>query len=406
MRILSYTNLFPNFLRPNFGVFVKNRMQVVAKHACDRLDIIAPVPYCPPLPLSNRWSGYNQINNLEVIDGMRVRHPRYVVIPKVGMFTHGYSMYWGTRKLVRRLHERYNYQVIDAHWIYPDGFAAVKIAKELGLPVVVSARGNDINEYIDFPLIRPQIKWCLQNSDHVISVCQALKDLMLRLEIPESKISVIGNGIDTGIFYPVPRELAWSRLGLPCDRPVLLSVGILEERKGHHILIDALRILKKERSSSPFLVIVGSGPQYDALCRQISDSGLTHDVVLVGEVAHRELKTWYSAADVFCLASDREGWPNVILEAIACGTPVIASSVFGVSEIIADEAIGLLVHQRTAEAFAAKILEALGRQWETKTLVGFAKQHSWDKVAHAVRGTFMRVLDNSRNTTDRKSFGQ
>lgn len=152
------------------------------------LDVVAPVPYFPRLPWPTRWDSFSQIAAQEDHAGVNIYHPRYLVVPSIGMQTHGLSMYMATRSLVQRLHHQHHYQLLDAHWVYPDGYAAVKIAKDLGLPVVVSARGNDINEYLDFPKIRPLISWALEHSDHVMSVCQALKDLIIPVGIPDKKV--------------------------------------------------------------------------------------------------------------------------------------------------------------------------------------------------------------------------
>ena len=184
--ILSYTNLYPNSLRPNFGIFIKNRLEAYSDYSSTQIDVMAPVPYFPNFEWPKQWGIYGKIPIKEKQNGRMVYHPRYLVIPKLGMWTQGLSMYLSTLPLARQLHQKRQYQLLDAHWVYPDGWAAVHIAKKLKIPVVLSARGNDINEYLDFRNIRPMIKWCLQECDHVISVCQALKDLMVTLGISDS----------------------------------------------------------------------------------------------------------------------------------------------------------------------------------------------------------------------------
>jgi glycosyltransferase involved in cell wall biosynthesis len=392
LRILSYTNLFPNSLRPNFGVFIKNRLSAFADQTGSTLDVIAPVPYFPPVNWPQKWAMFRQIPRKERRDGFEVYHPRYVVFPKAGMSFHGLSMYWGTFHLVRSLHRRQAYQLIDAHWIYPDGWAAVRIAQKIGIPVVLSARGNDINEYMDFPHIRPKIQWCLEHCNHIISVCQGLKDLMVELGVPESKITVIGNGIDPKKFFPIPRVEARSKHNLPPHRPLLLSVGILEPRKGHHILIEALSVLKLKGANVPLLVIVGAGPFKAELENMAMRLGVNESVRFTGEVPHQALCGWYSAADILCLASDREGWPNVLLESMACGTPVLATRIFGVPEIVRTSEVGLLVDSRTPEAFASTIYAGLAKQWDRTKIIEYAKQHSWEKAAAGVAQVFHKVL--------------
>ena len=396
LRVLTYTNLFPNKFRPNFGIFIKNRMQAVVKQTDAQLDIMAPVPYFPPLGWPKPWAIFAKIPKEEVIDDLKVYHPSYVVIPKMGMWLQGRSMYLATYPLIQRLHTSRHYQLIDAHWIYPDGWAAVRVGKKLGIPVILSARGNDINEYLDFKRIRPMITWCLQECDHIVSVCGALKDLMISLGLPSSKITVIGNGIDLTNFYPMPKAKIRDCLGIPKDRPILLSVGILEPRKGHHVLIEALQILKAKEQVCPFLYIIGTGPYGEHLAKLRKRCGLDQEVILVGEVPHQELNQWYSAADLLCLASDREGWPNVLLEAMACGTPVVASSVFGIPEVVTNSNLGLIVPIRTSESFALTILEALHKRWNQEDLISHAKHHTWNQVAKSVERVFRQVVASHR----------
>lgn len=396
-RILTYTNLFPNHIHENQGIFIENRMRAFAEHTGAHLDVVAPIPYFPRLPWSTRWSAFSQIEFEEERRGIRIYHPPYIVIPKVGMAMHGQSMYWSSYTLLDRLHRANQYHLIDSHWIYPDGWAAVKIAKKLKIPVVLSARGNDINEYIEFPKIRPLIKWGLENCDHIISVCQALKDLMTPLGIPDSKITVVGNGVDIQTFHRVDREDARRQLALPPGRRILLSVGLLEPRKGHHILIEALHLLQKQGIDLPCLYIVGSGRFRDKLEMLIRKFALEDDVTLVGELPNRDLKFWYSAADVLCLASDREGWPNVLLEALACGTPVVASGVFGIPEIIRCKDVGRVVDHRTPDMFARHIMQALTQSWDASKIVAFAQQHTWNQTAQEVQQVFASVLHPSRD---------
>jgi teichuronic acid biosynthesis glycosyltransferase TuaC len=392
VQILTYTNLFPNHVRPNVGIFVKNRMAAFSHQTRSIIDVVAPVPYFPKLPWQTRWSPFSHIQSKETEPPFNIYHPRYLVIPKIGMATHGRSLYWGTYKLVQKLHRQTPYDLIDAHWIYPDGWAAVKIGKQLGIPVILSARGNDINEYLDFPAIRPLISWCLQNCVHVISVCQALKDLMLPLGIPSSKVTVIGNGIDTEQFFPVPLKPVRQQLHLPLDRPIILSIGALEPRKGHHILIEAMRLLKDKGMDNLLLCIVGGGPFRQHLEQLITEFHVENNVMLIGEVPHHELRAWYSAADIFCLASDREGWANVLLESIACDTPVVATNVYGTPEVVTSTEMGCIVKERSPKEFAIQIANALKKKWDQTTLVEYAQSHTWDKAVRTLKDVFGEVL--------------
>src|SRR5262249_45405307 len=154
----------------------------------------------------------------------------------------------------------------------------------------------------------------------------SLRDTMVQLGCPPEKVTVIRNGVDTVKFQPRPQAATRRLLGLPTDRPILLSVGNLTENKGFHILIDAVASLR-ERQSSVLLVSAGEGACRSHLSRKVRDLGLDNNVKLVGTHPHEELSAWYSAADVFCLASATEGCPNVVMEAPACGRPVITTRI-------------------------------------------------------------------------------
>jgi len=361
-----------------------------------RLDVVAPVPYFPRLPIRTQWDEFSQIEGEEIIGQIKVYHPRYLVVPKLGMSTHGRTLFWATFELVRRLHIENNYDLIDAHWIYPDGWAATEIGRRLRIPVVLSARGDDITVYPDIPRIKPIIATALRNCDKIISVSQALKTLLVRIGISESKITVIGNGVDLQRFCRISKEQARGKLRLPERHRIIVSVGRLDPAKGHDILVEMLDIMRNRGAELPYLYILGTG-SYECKIRQlIQRQNLEQFVTLVGEILNKELIHWYNAADLLCLASDREGWPNVLLESMACGTPVVATDVFGVPEVITSETVGLLVKQRTASAFARQVSVALQKNWNRDDISSYASQHSWENVGAVVQETFREVLQRKR----------
>ena len=380
MKVLVFTTLYPNNIWPNHGIFVKERMSHFARLGGCKVMVIAPVPYFPRFRIGWRWV-YSQIAQKEMIDRVEVYHPRYFMIPKIGMALHGLLMFLSVLSIVKKVKKEFDFDLIDAHYVYPDGFAAVLLGRVFRKPVVVSARGSDINLFTRFPLIRRLIRYTLLKADRVISVCQALKKKMIHLGIPRNKISVIPNGVDQDKFFPFPKEEARRRLGLPVDRNVILSVGNLTSNKGFHLLIRALKVLHtKFHEKNLHLVIVGEGKFQSELERLIASLNLENHVRLAGAVSHKELYLWYSAADVFCLASSREGWPNVLLESLACGTPVVATPVGGIPEIVSSERIGLLT-QRNEQEIAEGISNALKKPWQSDAIIQYARQHTWNEVA-------------------------
>jgi len=395
MKVLVFTSLFPNNVAPNHGVFVKERIAEVRRLGKCELKIVAPIPYYPPLRFGWRAS-FAQVVREEIIDGIQVYHPRYFMIPKVAMALHGGTMCLSLIRFIKNVQRTFDFDFIDAHYVYPDGFAAVLLGAVLSKPVVVSARGSDINEFGRFPIIKRLLRYTIKRSVRSIAVCQALKSEMSRLGIDSTKVSVIPNGVDRKKFFPCPtKEKTRTALGLPRTRRIVLSVGALIPRKGHDYTIRALtRLIRQYRYSDVLLLIVGSGPERNDLETLVSSLGIQEHVRFVGEIPHKKLHLWYSAADLCCLASDKEGWPNVILESLACGTPVVATDIWGIPEIIQSESVGLLT-KRDDENIAAALHKALNKTWSTESILEFAEQHSWRRAAESVQSIFDEVVEGS-----------
>jgi glycosyltransferase involved in cell wall biosynthesis len=393
MKALTFTTLYPNNVWPNQGVFIKERMTHFAKLNGCKVKVIAPVPYFPPVRFGSKWL-YSQVARQEVIEGLEVYHPRYFMIPKLGMSLYGLKMFLSVIPTVKKVQKDFDFDIIDAHYVYPDGFAATLLGKFFKRPVVVSARGTDINLYMTFPVIQKLVKYTLDKSNQVIAVCQALKEAIGNLGIPEDKIIVIPNGVDLSKFYPIPKNEARVKLGLPNKR-IILSVGSLIPRKGFDLLIRAFRILsEKFQEKDLHLIIVGEGSSRKELEKLISSLKLIDNIRLVGDIPHQELYLWYNASDLFCLASSREGWPNVVMESLACGTPVVATSVWGIPEIIRSNEIGILA-DRTERDIAEKILLGLEKKWQPDTIASYVREHkhTWEKVAQSVFHVFESLLN-------------
>jgi glycosyltransferase involved in cell wall biosynthesis len=382
MNILTYTSLFPNRVRPVQAMFVYQRTLHLAQRPGNRIEVIAPVPYFPSWLRWSRWSDAGQIPETEEIGGLSVFHPRYALIPGISMRVHGNSMYWGSLGRATEIHRRLRLDCIDAHYVYPDGFAAVKLGKSLGVPVIVSARGTDINVFPNMPAIRPKIRWTLENAAGVIAVSAALKNAMVALGISAEKIAVIPNGVDSERFHPIDRAEARKELGLLESGRVIVSVGALLRVKGHSLLIDAFAKLAP-RHSDLRLYIVGEGKSREELENQVRALGLADRISLVGIKPNEQLAAWYSAADVMCLASSREGMPNVVLESLACGTPVVATRVGGTPEVLVSDDLGILVNQG-ADEIGSALEDALNRHWDRTAIVNHARRRDWKEVAEEV----------------------
>ncbi len=287
----------------------------------------------------------------ESADGIDVFHPRYKVIPKIGDAVTPISYYRSVLRLVRS-EGLADCDVIDAHYAFPDGAAAVLLGRKLGKPVVLTVRGSDINLMPDEFAAGKWIRWALPRCEAVVAVSEDLARRVESLTGDTGGTAVLQNGVDRDRFTLSNRSEAKRELGL--EGPVVLSVGNLVELKGHDLVIDALARL--DRAS---LVIVGKGPMQGKLQERVGVLGLGDRVRFVDEVSQHELVRYYNAADVLVLASSNEGMPNVVLESLACGTPVVASAVGGVPEVIRDRRAGRLLADRSAEAIGDAVTQVL-----------------------------------------------
>jgi teichuronic acid biosynthesis glycosyltransferase TuaC len=394
MNVLVFTSLYPNNVQPNHGIFVQERVARVAHLPGISVRVVAPVPWYPPF-LPGTRSRFRRVRPVESSGGIEVLHPRYTMIPKVGMPLHGPMMFRSLLAPVRALHETSRFDLIDAHYLYPDGYAAVSLGRALGIPVVVSARGSDVNRFAGFPRIRPMLQSTLIGAAQAIAVSAALRDRMAELGVPSSRIEVIPNGVDLDTYMPRDRSESRARLGLP-DRRTLLYVGNLVPGKGVEALIDGFALLRSPsgtvaRAADVQLAIVGAGPLRAALEERAAARGVADAVRFAGEIPHAALGDWYSAADALCLVSEREGWPNVLLEALACGTPIVATRVGGIPEIVASDRIGILTGSAPGE-IAQAAGAALDRDWDRAALRAHAERFTWERAAASVGRVFERAL--------------
>ena len=382
MRILTFTSLFPNAVDPNFGIFIFQRTSHLAQREDMSVEVVAPVPYAPKFLKGTARGSAAAIPSTEVIGGLRIHHPRYPLLPKVSMPLHALLMYAGCMHCVKSLHQQYCFDCMDAHYVYPDGLAAVLMGGSLGIPVVVTARGSDIHTFRGFATVRPQIRWTLRHAASVVAVSDSLATIMRDLEPALQDVQVIGNGVDSRRFYREDRLPARAKLGLnPQDR-IVVSVAALKPVKGPDLLVRAVALLKK-RVADCRVLLVGAGPELEALQQLAKQLDCADICQFVGPVPNEQLKTYFNAADAICLASREEGWPNVILESLACGTPVVATGVGATPQLLANPELGIIVDP-SPEAICAGLAQALQQAWNPQTISAYAQEHTWENVAASV----------------------
>ena len=290
MRILTFTTLYPNSVQPHSGVFVENRLRHLVSEGSVEARVIAPVPWFPWRGKAfGRYAIMARVPAEEQRFGITVMHPRYPLIPKIGMTTAPFLMYAAIRSVAAELMESgYDFDLIDAHYFYPDGVAAAMLGKRLGRPVIITARGTDINLIPRYRVPRRLIRWAADNAAGVVAVCEALRDEFTRIGVDSSRVRVLRNGVDLDTFKPIDRTIARRKLGL--REPVLLSVGHLIPRKGHDLVIQALLEIPKAS-----LLIVGEGPKEASLKHLTHSLGLTQRVRFLGPVAHERMREVYTA---------------------------------------------------------------------------------------------------------------
>jgi len=390
VKVLVFTSLFPNNVWPNQAIFVRERVLHLARLPGVELRVVAPVPYYPPLP---GWRGaFRRVAPREERAGIEILHPRYAMLPKVGSRWHGAFLHQALRTRMGRLRREFPFDVIDAHYLYPDAYAAVRLGRELGVPVVSSARGSDVNLIGKTPGLAPLVRDVLVHSKRLVAVSAALGQAMREMGAVE--VSVIPNGVDATRFHPIDRAEARRKLELG-EGPVILSVGNLVPNKGMDRLIRALASVSPGSSAArATLVIVGRGPEEERLRTLAAGLGLRERVRLTGVVAHESLGSWYAAADLFALATEREGWPNAVLESLACGTPVVATRVGGVPEILRSDRLGTMV-EPSDQAFAQAIEAGLSRAWDRAEIARFAALHTWEATARSAHAVLESALDRA-----------
>ena len=378
-RILVITNLYPNSEMPRHGIFTEHRIRHL--QASERVDlrVISPVPWFPFRGRRfGQYGAYARVGRQEERHGVEVRYPRYPVIPKVGSALSAVLMALALLPAVRRLvRSGFDFDLIDAYYFYPDGVAAAILGKLLAKPVVVTAFGTDISVIARQRLLRPQIRWAARHSAGMTTVCQALKDALVDLGASADRVRVVLHGVDFGLFRPAEDRAAirW-RLGL--SRPTLITVGHLTENKGHHLAISALRGLPGME-----LLIAGSGEEEQNLRDRAHRDGVADRVRFLGLVGQQDLPDYYNAADALVLASEREGIANVLMEALACGTPVVATAVWGAPEVITSDVAGVLIDERSAQGVADGVKRLFANRPERSATRKFVEPYTWEATTEA-----------------------
>ncbi|WP_439136215.1 glycosyltransferase family 4 protein [Pseudomaricurvus sp.] len=413
INLLVITTLYPNRNQFRHGIFVENRIKNLVKTERVSALVMAPVPWCPAFVLwlwnmlgLSRWMSvshyeeYQHIPKEEYRFGIRVLHPRYLVIPKIGMYLTplflAISLFLNITRL-RRSGE--SWDMVDSHYFYPDGVAVALVSHWLKSPFTITARGSDINLISDYWLARKMMLWAAEKASMNLCVSGDLNRKMITLGMKPEKVMTVTNGIDESIFVARnEQERAALREQLGLSQYTVAAVGNLIELKGQHLLIEALKSLPDIT-----LLLVGEGEARDSLEAQVSSANLKDRVRFLGNVQQPQLVDIYNAVDLVCLASSREGCANVLLEAIACGTPVLATDVGGNPETINSSELGKLTPDRTADSFIACIKNLQETTFDRDRIRALSKRFWYNSINESLIQVYQSVTSPAQDTANSKS---
>jgi glycosyltransferase involved in cell wall biosynthesis len=389
MRVLVVTQEFPNARYPFFSLF--NRQQFAALGRRCEVEVLAPIPWFPGARLFARWSAAGRLIGVprqERIAGLTVVHPRYLHVPRIGRPLAG-AFYAASlaREVLRR---RGRCDVLLGSWAFPDGVAAVALARLLGVPAVVKVHGSDMNVVAKRPSVAWNLRWALPRARRVVAVSRPLGDAVASFGVPRDRIDIVANGVDAELFHPRDRAAARTELGHSADkRRWLLYVGRLEKTKGVLDLLEAFSLLIGLRPDVR-LVLVGSG-EVGAMCERAAER-LGDRVLLAGPRLLEEVPIWMGACDALVLPSWAEGTPNVILEALACGRRVVATNVGGTPDVVTRLELGELVPPRDPEALAQALLRALDTSYDPALVAQAGARHGWGESARRLEESLREAL--------------
>jgi teichuronic acid biosynthesis glycosyltransferase TuaC len=388
LKILAISYLFPNSQQPNHGVFVLNRLKAMSQYA--DVMVINPIADSPIHKHIDKFKGLQDIPLEEELNGVHVFHPRFFSIPGHLKSLEVFSYRRAVWSVLTNLPT--DFDLIDLHWTFPDLPTGAWLSNKFDVPFNVTLRGMEAFHQQDSGLRKYIVSHYLKKVDKVIALSEEMAKKANELASTASKTVVIRNGVDTDKFYYLDQAQCRAKLNLPLNEKIILGVGALIHRKGFDLVIKGLEkiIVTPNLENTKFYILGSQGPEGDyrkELGKFIEQHKLQQHVVFVGAVANSELITWYNAADVFCLSSRGEGSPNVLTEALACGTPAVATNVGSVPEIMtSEENLGYYVQNESLVEITNKLIELLLKDSDRKKQAENFSKYTWDWCAKKVMG--------------------
>lgn len=392
MKVLTLSTVFPNPCEPVHGTFVFERARAVA--ARTDLTVLAPLAWIGPedrhFPSRRR-----RTPRADRYHGLAVHRPTFWYVPAILKPLDGLALYLSVVRTAKALHREHQFDLVDAHFAFPEGFAAALLKRALGVPLVVTLRGTLIaNEH--YRVRNRAAEWAVRQADQVIAVASPLAERARAIGVPPDRVHLVPNGVDGERFPQLERSVARARLGWGNAGRIVLSAGHLSPRKGFQHVLETLPHLPRD---THFVVVGGPGPEGDVgpeLARRAAELGVSERLHLLGARPHAEVALWMNAADVYILASSYEGCPNVLLEALATGTPAVASRVGEVERFVRPGENGYLFDSEDVESLLSMVLRALERTWDRAAIRASMVSRGWDRVAQEVLEVFERAANEER----------
>lgn len=384
MKILVLTDMFPSKEETTLGVFVYELSKAIS---CKNQVLVIHPQIWNPLrgEFYRKDNYYNHFNDIEVY------RPRLFALPKGDrLFFRAFVFFLTALPLVAQLRRKFCFDLIHAHMACPAGFAAVLLGIIFRKPVIITAHGSDIHSFPKHFFLKQLVIFTLKRASWIVAVSQSLKELISKMTGSRKELVVIRNGVNHKIFSPADKTKIRKMLNLPNDRKIILFVGNLLSIKGIDLLLYAFaKISKKDHIN---LIIIGKGESEGKLKELTIKLHIETHVFFIGTKKHTEIPLWLNACDVFCLPSRNEGFPTVIVEALACGRPVVATRVGGIPEAIINDTLGILVEPNNAEELAAALNKALEKEWDYQAIAEYGKRFSWDTIAEEYTELYKNVV--------------
>jgi len=386
MRVLVLTRVFPNIEEPLSSPF--NRQQLAALAARCDVEVIAPVPWFPGARIlgpRHRAGRLTRVPPFWQVEGMAVRHPRVLYLPVIGasLAVPLYSASVG--RIVERYRERCD--VLLASWLYPDACSALNLAEKLGVPCVVKAHGSDVHQIARRLDVEPIVRAHLPRATAAVAPSRPLVRALVALGSPPAHTHHVPNGVDRNVFSPRDREEARRSLRVSSDDRLIVFVGRLTREKGMAELLQAHARLKDTT-----LAVVGDGPMRSNVAEAIRRGAR---ILAPGPQPLARVADWMAAADVLTLPSWSEGTPNVVLEALAMGRPVVATSVGGIPDVLIENRTGHLVPPRDVPALEDALRRALARTWDAREIAALGPC-SWEESAASLEQVLADAIARHR----------